>query len=155
MAASGLGAVGTDVTLYRTTVIATKNETAIEAGAVSANQVDELASLTPPSVVRGTYTRSAMGSENNIPVPGRIDLGEITFSVYFDASNTGHSGLISNDKSTQQTYIIRVSTGSSATTYYAFDGFITSTNLTTPADEQVMLDVTVALTTVVTVVDDS
>ena len=155
MAAAGDKLTGVGVTFYRSALINSKTEANLETAIVDGNLIDDLATLTPATQTRGTYSKTVMGDDKNIPIAGRLDLGEIGFSVYFDASNSGHTALHADDKETEMTYIIVTETGTEAKTYYAFDAFVTVANLTTPVDEQVLLEVTAMLTTEVTTVDNA
>ena len=158
MAAAGARAVGPGVTLHRSaSVISDKSEANIETATVAANLIGSVEALTPPVVTRETYDRMALGTDNTVPIPGRISLGEMSFSVYFDASNSVHTALRDHDKSTQNTWIFTITDPDTANdrTYCALDGFVTQANIEELSDNQIMLNVVVACTTDGTWVDNS
>ena len=155
MAAAGQNASGQSITLHSSAQITSKTETNIEAARTSANLIGEVADLTLPTKTRGVYTRMPYGAESDTPVPGRVSFGELSFSVYSDNSNTKQVAIRDDNQETIQSYIVTLSTGSSANSYFVWDGFITTVGHTTPADDLAMLDITVQTTAEETIVADS
>lgn len=156
MAGSGNNLRSEQVTAYySTTAPSASTYTALNTFASASAQLGEVMDLTPPSQVRGTYTRSPMGSDLDTPVPGRLELGELTFSVYLDNSNTSHAAILDDTKSVDRHWAIRMNTGTTSQTIMYFTGFITDAHITTPNDGLVMLEVTVAVTNELVTVDQS
>jgi len=158
MPASNDMAVGPGVTLHRVaTAISAPTETNIEAAAIASNLIGNVESITPPVVTRETYDRMELGEDNTVPIPGRISLGEMNFSVYFDASNTVHTALRDEDKRTIRSFIYTLQDPASADnrTYCVVNGFVTNADIEELADNQVMLNVVVKVTATPVWVDNT
>ena len=156
MAAADNLAVGPGVTLHRADLLTTVSETTIETALTASNLVGNVEAITPPVETRETYDRMPLGSDNTIPIPGRISLGELSFSIYFDASNAMHTAIRDDDKRTIRSYIFTLNEpGSVDATYCHVQGFVTVANIEELADNQIMANVTVMLTDNATWVDNS
>ena len=157
MPAANENTVGPGTTLHRATLIATPNETSIEAAAVAAALVGNLESLTAPNPTREMYDRKLLNTYSNLPVPGRISLGQLEFSLFFDASNVLHVAIRDDDKRTALSYIITLNQPGTAAnkTFCHVAGIVSESSVTEFSDSQIMLNCVVMCTTDLTWVDNS
>jgi len=138
--------VGFNTTFYKSTLVATKDETNLAAAAVSGNQIiDTTAFGTGLSKERTIIDTPVFGSDVAGKIPGQAELGTFDFSVLFNNDDAIHTAIRDDAGTTQYTFIMKFESGSDIT-WSAFDGYLAGATLNVAIDSVTSMDVSIART---------
>ena len=149
-------AAGFIATVYHSpTVIATKDESTIEAAIISANLVKDVATMGSLDKTRNIIDVPVYGQDVAGKLAGQADPGTFDLNVTFDMSDTKHKALRDDTGRIEGTWIVQYEQSSTAKTYAAFDGFTANASVGQPIDDRIQMDVSVARSGDITWIDNS
>lgn len=131
------------------TVIGTKDITNVEADAISANEVKDVADMGSLDKVRNIIDIPVYGDDVAGKLPGQADPGTFDFNVTLDLSDSIHIALKDDDGIDQHTMIVKFSQGANVS-YAVFDGFVATATVSMPIDDRIQMDVSIARSGAVT-----
>ncbi len=120
--------------------------------AIGVTTIGNIQSITGPNQTRDSIDVSTMDSVNKWRefIPGRLDAGEITFTVNYD----GASGGTANDLNTKLTAVAStILVTFPDTSSFSCSGFVTGLGHAIPFDDKITQDITIKLTGVPTYLD--
>lgn len=140
---------------YVPTVIATKDESTIEAAITSANLVKDIAEMGALSKARTIIDIPVYGEDVAGKLPGQADPGTFDFNVTLNLDDTVHKALRDDDGKLQHSFVVVFTQSTTAKTYVAFDGFIADASVEQPIDDRIQMNVSIARSGALTWVDNS
>lgn len=146
-------AAGFIATLYFVnTVIGTKDFTNVSAAANTSTQVTDVADMGSLQKQRNIIDVPVYGADVSGKLPGQADPGQFDFNVTYHMDNAIHNALRDDDGTGQHSFIVKFSQGANET-YAVFDGYIATADVSSPIDDRIQMDVSVARDGGVTWVD--
>ncbi|QCO57453.1 hypothetical protein EOK75_17215 (plasmid) [Pseudorhodobacter turbinis] len=146
-------AAGFIATLYYVeTVMTTKDATTVAAGAVTINNVKDVADMGTLSKARTVIDIPVYGDDVMGKLPGQADPGEFTFNVTLNNDNVIHKSLRDDSGKTEHTFIIKFSQDTNET-YCVFDGYVATADVSQPRDDRIQMDISIARSGAVTWID--
>ena len=140
---------------YVPAVITDKSESNLEAAAIAANRVIDVASMGTLDRQRNIISVPVYGEDVAGSLAGQADPGTFDFNVTMNFDDSVHTALRDDDGRNQHTFIIRFFQNSNDYTLAAFDGFVANASVGQPIDDRIQMDCSVARSGAVTWVDNS
>jgi len=121
--------------------------TSLHVGATSTvTEIGQVFSISGPGMAVGEIEKTHLASTFKEFRPGLLDIGQVTFSIYFDSANTQHT-LVESSITTPATLYWELQTTDGKTR--AFQGFPVSFNYTgMEVEGNLTAEVTIRVTTV-------
>ena len=144
MAAVTGRAAGFIATLYYSVAVdATKDVTSMATTAASGNEILDVADIGSLNKARTIIDIPVFGDDVKGKLPGQVDPGTFDFNVTLNLNDASHVLLRDDDGLTVHTFVIKFTQGA-AITWAAFDGYIADATVSSPIDDRIQMDVSVA-----------
>ena len=144
MAAVTGRAAGFIATLYYSVAVdATKTVLTMATTAASGNEILDVADIGSLNKARTIIDIPVYGDDVKGKLPGQVDPGTFDFNVTLNLDDAAHVLLRDDDGLTIHTFVIKFTQGS-AITWAAFDGYVADATVTSPLDDRIQMDVSVA-----------
>tara|TARA_R110000824_G_scaffold44036_3_gene128447 strand:+ start:101 stop:568 length:468 start_codon:yes stop_codon:yes gene_type:complete len=144
MAAVTGRAAGFIATLYYSVAVdSTKDVTSMATTAASGNEILDVADIGSLNKARTIIDIPVFGDDVKGKLPGQVDPGTFDFNVTLNLNDASHVLLRDDDGLTVHTFVIKFTQGA-AITWAAFDGYIADATVSSPIDDRIQMDVSVA-----------
>lgn len=144
MAAVTGRAAGFIATLYYSVAVdATKDVASMATTAASGNEILDVADIGSLNKARTIIDIPVYGDDVKGKLPGQVDPGTFDFNVTLNLDDASHVLLRDDDGLTIHTFVIKFTQGA-AITWAAFDGYVADATVTSPLDDRIQMDVSVA-----------
>lgn len=144
MAAVTGRAAGFIATLYYSvTVDAVKDVASMATTAASGNEILDVADIGSLNKARTIIDIPVYGDDVKGKLPGQVDPGTFDFNVTLNLDDASHVLLRDDDGLTLHTFVVKFTQGA-AITWAAFDGYVADATVTSPLDDRIQMDVSVA-----------
>lgn len=137
-------AAGFIATLYYSAAVdATKTVLTMATTAAAGNEVLDVADIGSLNKARTIIDIPVYGDDVKGKLPGQVDPGTFDFNVTLNLDDASHVLLRDDDGLTIHTFVIKFTQGA-AITWAAFDGYVADATVTSPLDDRIQMDVSVA-----------
>jgi hypothetical protein len=144
MAAVTGRAAGFIATLYYSDAVDdVKDVASMATTASSGNEILDVADIGSLNKARTIIDIPVYGDDVKGKLPGQVDPGTFDFNVTLNLDDASHVALRDDDGLTIHTFVIKFTQGA-AITWAAFDGYIADATVTSPLDDRIQMDVSVA-----------
>jgi len=144
MAAVTGRAAGFIATLYYSVAVdADKTVLSMATTAASGNEILDVADIGSLNKARTIIDIPVYGDDVKGKLPGQVDPGTFDFNVTLNLDDASHVLLRDDDGLTIHTFVIKFTQGA-AITWAAFDGYVADATVTSPLDDRIQMDVSVA-----------
>ena len=144
MAAVTGRAAGFIATLYYSVAVdSTKDVTSMATTAASGNEILDVADIGSLNKARTIIDIPVFGDDVKGKLPGQVDPGTFDFNVTLNLNDASHVLLRDDDGLTVHTFVIKFTQGA-AITWAAFVGYIADATVSSPIDDRIQMDVSVA-----------
>ena len=128
---------------YSTSVDSTKDVASMATTAAAGNEVLDVADIGSLNKTRTVIDIPVYGDDVKGKLPGQADPGSFDFNVTMNFDDAIHTALRDDDGLTIHTFVVKFTQGANIT-WAAFDGYVADATVSSPIDDRVQMDISVA-----------